>query len=521
MNSSGTRSLVLFLGIGAVLAAVVLALPVDTAAWFFSDDAYYYFQVARNLSLGLGSTFDGLNSTNGYHPLWMLAVRPIFAMGLDKPMACLKVVLSLQVILAGITCWLCWLYTSKRYGRAAAAAAVIFLCNALYTALLFNGLESGLLVCLLFGLLVMDVQWGVTGPEASLGKRLLAGVLWGAVFLTRLDSAFVLVAFAGVRLAARPRGATWGGHLTRTVVRHLPMALAFSLLAGLYFAHNLGQFGHLTPISGALKSTFPAPVFHFPLRAAPYTALLVVALFACRGIGGDDGGPGDRSHGQLLVSLWLGCLLHLVWSVLFMSWGVFQWHFALYAPVETIGVAALFSRCRLRFGRRWRGGAALAAVALFTACSLCAYVWAKGDHHAQRIAAARWAREHTAPDALFAMHDAGAFAYFSQRRTINLDGVINSYAFQERIRLGTLERYFDEVGVDFVADAFVKPGDLRLRKPVVHRLGLAGREGSGYRMLVEPVSEVYVSRPGPWTRRFITVVWRYEDIRMERFEAGQ
>ena len=48
--------------------------------WFTRDDAYYYFKVAQNISEGHGSTFDGINLTNGYHPLWTLVCIPIFAL---------------------------------------------------------------------------------------------------------------------------------------------------------------------------------------------------------------------------------------------------------------------------------------------------------------------------------------------------------------------------------------------------------------------------------------------------------
>jgi hypothetical protein len=34
---------------------------------FLPDDAYYYLRIAQ---FG-GFTFDGVNFTNGYHPLWM------------------------------------------------------------------------------------------------------------------------------------------------------------------------------------------------------------------------------------------------------------------------------------------------------------------------------------------------------------------------------------------------------------------------------------------------------------------
>jgi hypothetical protein len=48
--------------------------------WFTRDDAYYYFKVAQNISEGRGSTLDGINPTNGYHPLWLVANIPIFSL---------------------------------------------------------------------------------------------------------------------------------------------------------------------------------------------------------------------------------------------------------------------------------------------------------------------------------------------------------------------------------------------------------------------------------------------------------
>ena len=68
-----------------VTAAVRVAGVVSTVVWagvalvwhdgpfaLTFDDAYYYFEIARRIADGGGSTFDGLNTNNGYHPLWML-----------------------------------------------------------------------------------------------------------------------------------------------------------------------------------------------------------------------------------------------------------------------------------------------------------------------------------------------------------------------------------------------------------------------------------------------------------------
>ncbi|HNE05470.1 MAG TPA: hypothetical protein PLT08_13175, partial [Anaerolineales bacterium] len=54
----------------AILSVHLIAAQADPYAfpnnWFVRDDAYYYFKVAQNIAEGHGSTFDGINITNGY-----------------------------------------------------------------------------------------------------------------------------------------------------------------------------------------------------------------------------------------------------------------------------------------------------------------------------------------------------------------------------------------------------------------------------------------------------------------------
>ena len=67
--------------------------------WFTRDDAYYYFKVAQNISEGHGSTFDGINPTNGYHPLWMLVCVPIFWLAQYDLILPLRILI---IVLAGL-----------------------------------------------------------------------------------------------------------------------------------------------------------------------------------------------------------------------------------------------------------------------------------------------------------------------------------------------------------------------------------------------------------------------------------
>src|SRR6185436_2667256 len=67
-----------------------------------ADDAYYYFVIARNLAHGLGSTFDGIVPTNGYHPLWMLVLVPLAALTIGagvSPWVFVHLALSLCALL--------------------------------------------------------------------------------------------------------------------------------------------------------------------------------------------------------------------------------------------------------------------------------------------------------------------------------------------------------------------------------------------------------------------------------------
>jgi len=45
---------------------------------FTNDDAFFYLKTAANFATGLGSTFDGINPTNGYHPLWFLLLAGVY-----------------------------------------------------------------------------------------------------------------------------------------------------------------------------------------------------------------------------------------------------------------------------------------------------------------------------------------------------------------------------------------------------------------------------------------------------------
>src|SRR6185503_14413004 len=55
-------------------------LPYDRFIALFDDDAFYYFGIARHIADGSGSTFNGIDPTNGYHPGWLMVIEPVFCL---------------------------------------------------------------------------------------------------------------------------------------------------------------------------------------------------------------------------------------------------------------------------------------------------------------------------------------------------------------------------------------------------------------------------------------------------------
>ena len=62
----------------AVLAVLYAGIFIAWPDKWFADDTYFYLQVAWNFARGLGSTFNGIMPTNGYHPLWMLLCALVY-----------------------------------------------------------------------------------------------------------------------------------------------------------------------------------------------------------------------------------------------------------------------------------------------------------------------------------------------------------------------------------------------------------------------------------------------------------
>jgi hypothetical protein len=165
--------------------------------WFMRDDAYYYFKVAQNITQGLGSTFDGINPTNGYHPLWMLVCIPIFALARLDLILPLRILLMVMAGLNAATAVLIYRLVKNNLSRAVAMLAASFWAfnSYIHITVYEPGLETPLaafaIVLFIYKLSQFEKEWRV--KPVTTRQIVALAISATVVMFSRLDLVFLAV----------------------------------------------------------------------------------------------------------------------------------------------------------------------------------------------------------------------------------------------------------------------------------------------------------------------------------------
>ena len=219
----------------------------------YIDDAFYYFQIARNLAEGQFSTFDGgITRTNGYHPLWMVLITPLWWV-FDPDGALFAVKVFEIMLVAGAVALI---VVAARLARVYWVLLFAALPMLYRTEGLLWGLEAA---AGLFMLGLLFLALGLYAREPGRWRWLLAVVAFLMPWV-RLEYAAISVAATGALCFIE-----WSwrdgapGRVPSGGVRSMSSLAAFTPLLGacagvlVYFAWNGVVFGGIVPVSGAVK----------------------------------------------------------------------------------------------------------------------------------------------------------------------------------------------------------------------------------------------------------------------------
>jgi hypothetical protein len=433
----------------------------------FEDDAYYYFTIARNLAAGLGSTFDTIHPTNGYHPLWLALLTPLFIL-VQGEFYVLVAVKALSALF-WISSFILLYFIARRY-RAEIALAIALPVLLLARHFWFNGLETSVFLTML---LAFGLAWPglVDRDEPSRADWWAGSLSLALMVLARLDSVFLLAA-AGVFVFSTPPGKPLTARIRRSVRLLSPAALTLSV----YCLANRFLFGSFVPVSGSAKALgahfsnwnilarfWRMNPFESNLTQGLSTGPLLLALVVPALVAGYlidskavEKGGAARSWTLFVALLVVANTLQLLYYACFTTWPLWRWYYY-YLPVLFLFSLALILRAffvMLPFLRRWGATAAVAIALLLSAYVGRGELWIQHalavneSYKTFSVLMANRLNASSPADSILAMGDrAGSLGYQVDRPLIQLEGLVNSGDYLHSLESGEATEYLRARGV--------------------------------------------------------------------------
>jgi hypothetical protein len=464
-----------------------------------ADDAYYYFEIARNAALGHGFTFDGLAPTNGFHPLWAWILVPIFRIFPTSEFAPIYVALALSaVFMVATALLLVRLFARHGAPLSGEIAAYAWLFNPFGVSLALRAME-GPLNALLLAVSISTLDSVRGRGRYSVRDLAVLGVTVGLAMLARTDNILwlgtvgLVLAWDLVRRRVEPRrmasglasiGAAilavmspwllWNLAAFGTVVQssleakqlfnlygELPplvpagvegIGVAGSALYG--FGRNLGIMGQSAFRYAAVEEwTQPYRAYRLMALVAAYAVAVALAafIFRRRMTAATPGLGTLATHIGPAIAIFF--VAHFVgYALAFGSYS--NWYFLPPVLVASIGLGFAMGWVA-GLPPRWGRAIVLGQAVLL---AVLTYTFTRGHFHTRRDERERVLRVGgaLAPGTRIGLWNAGLVGYvfsfhFPDRPVINLDGVVNNVLVR-RARAGQYEQYVLE-HVDVVIEA--------------------------------------------------------------------
>lgn len=263
-------SVILIVVISFVYLTALSSSEYYVADWFSTDDAFYYFKIANNITHGMGSSFDGIAKTNGYHPLWMMILIPIFFFSRIDVYLPLRAVILFQLGFAIGTALLVF-----NYIRTKVTIASAFLMSLVWVLLLpifrvtSNGTESAINVFFLtlFWVTLSRFNARLDDHKYNFQEILPIGLIAIFVLFSRLDNIFILLVcglWLGFQYLVTETDKPLFPKMKNLLKIELTCFLPMTIPLGLYFLWNIINIGSMMPLSGQIKKfwgTLPHTVY--------------------------------------------------------------------------------------------------------------------------------------------------------------------------------------------------------------------------------------------------------------------
>jgi len=156
---------------------------------WFTDDSYYYLQAAYNFKHYKFFTFDGINITYGFQPLWMILCTIISILSSSKSSFFYEIIIFASIIYT-VTGILLFKFSSMLWkNQIKYIPSLIWLFNGDLIQIFTSGKENVLAVMLIVIILII---WGEKNNTIIIRDIIWLGILSGLLILTRVNTIIFL-----------------------------------------------------------------------------------------------------------------------------------------------------------------------------------------------------------------------------------------------------------------------------------------------------------------------------------------
>lgn len=454
------------------------------------DDAFYYLKIADNLYSGGISSFDGIHSTNGYHPLWLVVLLLVRSLSNIEILPTLSLVL--QTVFFAFAAFLLYKLSSLldatgSYSNPMPTASlfipsVIVAANPLLFLIVVNGLDTSLSMFLLTGffLSVFTIHYSneISPRKPELYRIhnkpliLLGLVTSAATVLARLDYLIPVLFCLGSLTIARSIKSRKADRV------FLTMTMSTVSVIFLYMVMNKLLFDTFMPVSGMVKheglfhalfnlkwygvATATASVFwpnaHF-VWLGNHKFIIIGLALSCIALGSTYFTSKFRAADTILI---LQGWVHSIGYLSLQSSGPGYY----YIPIV---ISLLWSIYLIILAiRRVLGESLLKIYDWAIKVALIMLVIAGGlgfnfvletyrpkyEWRYDRFAAAEWISDNLSPDTRIGAWWAGTLGYTAKQPIINLDGLVNNIQFVSILKQCELAKYLIAERISYIVDYF-------------------------------------------------------------------
>ncbi len=418
--------------------------PIEYLIKFTVDDSYFYLKTALNFSKGLGSTFDGLNITNGYHPLWFYILAMVFKITEYIDIFSMESFLRLVFILSILINSLTLIFLKKFYNIYIDKSInnnrfilFILLINPLSLMYLI-GLEIQIFLLFFISSLIWLVKF--IKDDFSLLDNFILSLNFTAIFLSRVDLFWFYIASIIIYVS----------RYKKDKLKNLAIVLLLPFFTCLlYVVYNQNNFGYYYPISSLYKFSFsiiqnlrnfPIPE-HNPIDFFMFfiivSSWIVLLWFRNKRIN-------ERNDFFNLLLFFNDFFLGFIaLHFLFNQQSVREWYYSIPIFVNFLSLN------QIKISKK------LIVVLIFILLILNVFYFilfrANYYNHNSAYDFAKKVKELVPENSkIYQVDHTGLISFFSERQIINGDGLINSIDYYKAVKDKRLKDYLMELKPDYL-----------------------------------------------------------------------